>query len=50
MKKNSSLGWIIAILSAMVAVAAAAATITILWKKKQSDNEELEEYLDNAIE
>lgn len=49
MKKNSSLGWIIALVSAIVAVSAALSTLYLFKKKKDKDNAELEEYLDNAI-
>ncbi|MDO4418773.1 MAG: hypothetical protein Q4B92_00225 [Ruminococcus sp.] len=49
MKKNSSLGWIIALVSAIVAVSAALTTLYLFKKKKDKDNAELEEYLDNAI-
>ena len=49
MKKNSSLGWIIALVSAIVAVSAALTTLYFFKKKKDKDNAELEEYLDNAL-
>ena len=49
MKKNSSLGWVIALVSAIVAVSAALTTLYLFKKKKDKDNAELEEYLDNAI-
>lgn len=49
MKRNSSFGWIIALISAIVAVSAALSTLYLFKKKKDKDNAELEEYLDNAI-
>lgn len=49
MKKDNSYGWLIALLSAVIAVGAAVATFMLLKKKKETDNEELEEYLENAI-
>ena len=52
MKKNESLSlWtVIGLIAAVAAVVASVTTAMIILKKKQKEDEELDYYLDNAIQ
>lgn len=50
MKNNKQILWIIGIVSAAVALAAALTAFFIIKDKQKKDDEELMEYLDNSIE